>query len=242
MSEDLLAGVALRWLRAGVLASVALGFAGVAHVSAGGGLPGPVAMTVLTVLVTALLASVLGRPASTRRVVVLVAGGQALLHGVFTAAGGHGGAAHHETAAAVVRVAVPRGGIADALGAGQLTSPVSTAPSPLVIWVHHLVEDLSTATNLAMAVAHLAAAALIGWWLAAGERLVWRLLADCAGSGAAAVSGLSGRRIASLLALRRGVRAWAVPSVAVVWFDRPAPRLRLIDHCVARRGPPAVAI
>ena len=120
---------------------------------------------------------------------------------------------------------------------------MSTAPSPLVIWIHRLVEDLSSATNLAMAVAHLAAAALIGWWLAAGERLVWRLARPTVpGPVSAAVSGLSGRRIASLLALRRGVRARTVPSVSVVWFDRPdSESLRLIDHSVARRGPPAVA-
>ena len=67
--------------------------------------------------------------------------------------------------------------MADALGADRLASQLSTGPGPVDLWIHHLVEDLSTAANLGMALAHLVAAAGLGWWLASGERLVWRLVA-----------------------------------------------------------------
>src|SRR3712207_8594820 len=43
--------------------------------------------------------------------------------------------------------------------------------------VHHLIEDM-TGPHAAMAVGHVAAAALVGLWLAAGERALWRLRSE----------------------------------------------------------------
>jgi len=80
-----------------------------------------------------------------------------------------------------------------------------------------------------MMAAHLAAAALVGLWLAYGERCLFAVLA------------MTGRRI--LLA------AWALPPVAAVpslSFDRdrvlPGPRSPWLIRPDARRGPPLLAV
>ena len=62
-----------------------MGVGTVAHVSAGGLLHRAGLLVALGVLATAGCAALLGRPASHRRVVLLVVGGQSLCHLVLTA-------------------------------------------------------------------------------------------------------------------------------------------------------------
>jgi len=91
-------------------------------------------------------------------------------------------------------------------------------------WVLHLVADLQPA-QLPMALAHLAAAVGVGWWLASGERALFALL------------DLLAAPVLRLLAP-------AAPVVAPRRLRRPAYRLpavrreALLASCVARRGPP----
>jgi hypothetical protein len=94
--------------------------------------------------------------------------------------------------------------------------------------IGHLVEDLSA--HAPMMAAHLAAAALVGLWLAHGERCLWTLIA------------LSGRRVLAAVLLlvpvptapRARWRHAAVVTLAgprSLWLVRPD----------SRRGPPVLA-
>jgi hypothetical protein len=109
--------------------------------------------------------------------------------------------------------------------------PVADTELVLPAGMRHLVADL-TGAHAPMMVVHLLAAALVGLWLAVGERALWALVALAAG---AAVP-----RLALLLAA-----VVARPSfprrVPVAALRPPAPpRLAVLARCVVRRGPPAL--
>ena len=82
-----------------------------------------------------------------------------------------------------------------------------------------------------MMVAHLAAAALVGLWLAVGERSLWALVAL-----AAAVV------LRPLLVARAWLRLAVAPArpAPVAAAPRARPSLVLLARCVSRRGPPAL--
>ncbi len=85
----------MRFLRAVLLAGVIVGIGSLAHVSAAGSVPGTAEMVTLYVLVAAVCAALLGREASTLRLVALTVGGQSAVHGAVSAMSGHTGAAGH---------------------------------------------------------------------------------------------------------------------------------------------------
>ena len=147
MTRPVSASAPLRVLRSLLLATVCLLTGVLAHVTAGGELPGPLALAALLAVGTAVAAPLLRFRASTRRVVLLLVVGQTVVHAVLTAASGH-----HEDGAA----------------AHAGTGPAS--------WLHHLGEDL-TAGHAVMAATHAAAAAAVGLWLARGEHALWLLVA-----------------------------------------------------------------
>lgn len=198
---ELGAGWVLRGTRALVLSAVALLLAVVAHTTAGGQSPGPV--TVVVMLGGGILASGagFGREATTSRVVALLVAGQAGMHLVMTAVSGHGEAPE---------------------------PPPSSLSGFLAHAAGHLAEDLTPA-EAPMALAHLVAAALVGLWLARGERVLWSLLRLLAGVARTA------------LALPSQMRP-AAPSLS----PQPRPttvvgtRLRsvLLSATHLRRGPP----
>jgi len=131
--------------RAFTLALVALASGTAAHLSAHGLLPPAPAMVLLLALGTALTASLLRRPASRARVVVLVVAGQTGVHLALTLLAGH---------------------------RDDGVAPVQLGPAAAL---EHLRED-ATGSHAAMALAHLAAAAAVGLWLASGERALWAVL------------------------------------------------------------------
>ena len=212
MNDGATAGPLLRGMRALVLAAVGLLTGATFHVSADGLLPGPWVLTVLLGLSTAGTAPFLGAPASTRRVVALLVVWQTLIHAALTVLSGHRGdlSGTHEEAGEHLPGVVPSR-------------------------VHHLIEDM-TGPHAAMAVGHVAAAALVGLWLAAGERALWRLLTLAVrplltALGAlwrvALPAGWSGAPVRTTAAqIPAGARS------LVLWF---------IVRAVPRRGPPAVA-
>lgn len=217
------------WARAVVLGVVTL-FLGVAgHVTADGLLPGPVLLTALFGATVLLSAPLVARQVSPLRMVVLLVGGQTVIHLLLSLTAGHRG---DPTAAGTPR-ATSMGSlpVVDGRRVGSLQDAYDgmaghDAVAPAVP-VGHLVDDL--AAHAPMMAAHLAAAALVGLWLAYGERCLFTLLA------------LTGRRVLAA--------AWALAPVAVVPrlapFDADralaGPRSVWLVRPDSRRGPPLLA-
>lgn len=230
MSER--AGPALRALRAGLLAAATLGVAGWAHASAAGNLPGWVGLTALWLLAGVVAYGLLARPASYARIVLMVVGGQFGLHLLLSLTAGHGPSARPGVAAqyyeSTSMLAEPAtAGAAHAAGdAAALTGGLGA-----------LLAEVTSAEGLRMTAAHLLAAAMVGLWLATGERVLWhclRRVADAARTGLAEAL----RRVLSALAgLSR-----PEPAREPGWFER-AIDLRTVDWLTAtpRRGPPVVS-
>ncbi|UMG92254.1 hypothetical protein [Nocardioides sp. TF02-7] len=84
----------LLWLRATTVASITSTLGVVAHVSAGGLLPQPVFLIVLTVALTSLVTPLLLRPAGYRTLLLIIGAGQAVVHAVLTATAGHAVQSH----------------------------------------------------------------------------------------------------------------------------------------------------
>lgn len=222
------------WARALLLAVVGV-FLGVAgHVTADGLLPGPLVLGVLLVVSVVACASLLARPASTLKIVVLLVGGQAAVHLVLTVSGGHVGdpttATHRAPTGLGAALPTVDGRRVGSLQESYETSLGTGSLQPSVP-VGHLVSDLSD--HAPMMAAHLLAAALVGLWLAVGERCLWTLLA-----------------LASTLVLRPLLLAWALvrtgvePVRAFVRTHAEPAGLRATDllaRCVVRRGPPLFA-
>ncbi|GAA4695822.1 hypothetical protein [Nocardioides nanhaiensis] len=251
-TAPLRAGAAVRLLRALVLTAVVAGFGAGTHVAAGGLLPAPAVLLVLAAGLTLLHAAALAGPASTRRLVLLVAGGQAAVHVVLTALAGHRGQGTGGPLTAsegMAAAALPTSTLADA-GARrgslrdlyEVTTPgaggdatTSATPAWLDDVVGHVVADL-TGPHALMAIAHLVAAAGVALWLAAGERALWSLVC-LLGTTAVAV-------LAMLVAF---ARLHGRPALVPVHRPRPRTRPRAalpapLLGALARRGPPVVAL
>lgn len=223
------------WLRASLVASVAflLGVAG--HVSAGGLLPSSFTVGVLLAGAAVLSAALLQRPASRRRLVLMVVGGQTMLHVALSATAGHVGDPTGTLGAVApasrVSGALPvvdghrLGSLQDAYESASV-GPSGLSPS---LPVGHLLSDL--AQHAPMMAVHLAVAALVGLWLARGERCFW------------AVVSLTGRPVVSALELRLFVPVLvrrALPPPADVVGSTPRTLWRTCPH--PRRGPPQLAV
>ncbi len=206
------AGPLLRGIRASVLSAVGLTTGVTFHVSADGLLPGRWSLLALWAVSTAAAAPFLGTPASARRVLTLLVVWQTLVHGALTVLSGH------------------RGDLADPHE--QLREHAYG-----VVWsrLHHLVDDMN-GPHAAMAVGHLAAAALAGVWLAAGERALWRLFALAVRPVLSVVGACCS--VGLLAGWSGNVLRPAAPQVEPgalllsLWF---------LVRAVPRRGPPAVA-
>jgi hypothetical protein len=129
---DRTVGGALRWTRALLLAVVAMGSGVIAHLSADGRLPGPWVLALLFLLCVAGAAALLGRPASTLRVVVMTVAGQTFVHGFLTALSGHRGDPPLRRVVAPpapVPAPVPTGRAAPARTSTSSTRPPTRAPA-----------------------------------------------------------------------------------------------------------------
>ena len=223
-----------RIARAGVLGVVAVSLASAAHLLAGGVVPSAAALALIAGVVAASSAPVLGVRASTRRIVALVLAQQVALHVLFA----YIGLASGRMVMGSAPMAMPGMHMAGMGGATSLTHGPSVSWSMLS---GHLMGDLGTGRGAAMTVTHLAAAALVGWWLAVGERLLWSLVIMLAAAGAAALL----RGAAALLAIvRAGSSAGELWGSALRrqrggrWHVRswePVSRLEL-------RGPPGLEV
>lgn len=220
------------WARGVLVAFVACFLGAAGHVTADGLLPGPAWLVVLFLVATALAVALLARPASTRRIVLLLVGGQTLVHLFLTVTAGHRGdarpaATRHLTPSALPTVDGHRvGSLQD-----QYHATIGSAPVQPSLPVGHLAADLSA--HAPMMAAHLLAAVLLGLWLAVGERSLWTLVA-----------------LGSAALLRPLLLAWALVHARVVTPvtdlvslpDGPAGTgtSARLARCVVRRGPPAL--
>ena len=220
------------WVRALLVGSIAF-FLGVAgHVTADGLLPGPALLTALLGLSILLGVPILNRPATPFRLVVMLVGGQTVIHLVLSVTSGHRG----DVAATSAAISRPSGvGTLPVVGGHRVGSlqdayqgmagQQSLSPT---LPVGHLINDLSA--HAPMMLAHVVAAALVGLWLARGERYLWTLVA------------LTGRRILigtwSLVPV--GVAPTTRASYAAV-RDLPGPRSLWLVRPASRRGPPLLA-
>jgi hypothetical protein len=144
----------LRWVRALTLAWVLLGSGVAGHVAAGGFAPTASVLLPLFVLIAAAMVPLLKAPASTRRVTALLVVGQGVLHVLLQVLGGS--------------AAVAADPLSTHLGHGVASTPTDSS----LVFV--------PGDHLAMLLAHVAAALVVGLWLAAGERAAWRLVSVAA--------------------------------------------------------------
>jgi hypothetical protein len=209
----------LRWVRALTLASVMLAGGLTGHLAAGGVAPASSALLPVFVLLTAAIAPLLGEPASTPRVIALLAAGQGLLHVVLQLLGG--------TAIEIAghSMLMPAGP-GDAVTAHLLAHGSTTTTGG---WM-----ALLGGPHLGMLLAHAAAASVVGLWLAAGERAAWTVVAVAALPVVDAWIRL--RELA-----RADAVAWAVPRQVALprWSHEVAVRPSTwAGRGVSRRGPP----
>lgn len=224
----------LRWTRAAALASVASLVAVWAHVAADGRLPSAPVLLVITAAMALAAQPLLARPASALRVVLLTVGGQAAAHAALSLTAGHrGDAATTATTPALptpvpatVPLALDEHGrrVGSLLDHARPTAGVGDGGLSVPDPVSYLVGDL-TAAGAPMLLTHLAAAVVVGGWLAVGERAVWTLL-----SLVWRALALPDPVLPAALALPR-----RRPSAPVV--VRPL-RVRVAAGSVVRRGPP----
>lgn len=229
---DTTAGSWLRWVRAAVLAFVAMSTGTVAHVTADGRLPSvPMLVLILAGCVVA-AALLLGRPATTTRIVALTAGGQAGIHALLTMTAGHAG---DPVARSTVHPPPPRS-LVDPNASGSLfeqynaARPQVDADLAVPAGVVHLVQDL-TGDHAPMMLVHLLAAAVVGLWLASGEHALWTLVALAAAVAVPSLRALLGTP----------VHAPVLPATSTAYGDRP-PYLLFLTRSLPRRGPPVLAV
>lgn len=210
----------LRWVRALTLASVMLASGLTGHLAAGGVAPTTTVLLPVFVLLTAAIAPLLGAPASTTRVITLLVAGQALLHVVLQVLGGTAtGVAGHS-----LLTPADAGGAATSHLLAHVDTAVPTGGSTALLGSSHL----------GMLLVHLAAAVVVGVWLAAGERAAWTLVAVAALPVVDAWIRL--RELA-----RTDAGAWAAPRRRALprWsHEVPVRPSSWVGRGVSRRGPP----
>ncbi len=216
----------LRWLRALVVGSVAFLLGVTGHVQADGLLPGPIGLSVLFALSTLLALPVLGRRVSSVRTVALLVGGQTFIHLCLTMTAGHAGDARAHVSASTPAGLGPLPTV-DGRRVGSLQDAYlgTASDSAVPVLPANLVTDLQA--HAPMMAVHLVAAALVGLWLAHGERLLW------------SVAALTARH---LLAVVQLVLPVVVPARSLASYDAlhsPAgPRSVWLTRPDSRRGPP----
>lgn len=203
------------WPRAAVVGLLVTGLGVIAHAHAGGSLPSGPALAFLALAAVVASAPLLLRRASRTRLVALVGGGQVAVHLALTAI-----AQGHATSGGLVPgpAHAGHGAHGDAGSAGAATV--------LDLLAAHVL------THPLMLLTHAAAAAVVGLWLAHGERLLWSLVG---------------------LAAHRARRWWRSTSVALGGgaalpdLRVPTPGHQLAtpaslraSRAVMRRGPPVV--
>lgn len=231
----------LLWVRAAFLSSVALATGALAHVQSDGLVPAAGVLAALVAVGALACAPFLRRQGSTLRIVTLLVAGQSLVHLALALTAGHRGDPDATRGVAPVAPTAPAVGtrsgsyydVAYASHTGGHGGGLSV-PAPLL----HVVTDLTG--HPAMAIAHLFAAAVCGWWLASGERALFRLIELAARGWSDLVAPVLLRWAAAARALATVSSDLRVDAVVLVVLD-PAPQAAISSRSVSRRGPPRAA-
>ncbi|MBS2937207.1 hypothetical protein KDN32_05590 [Nocardioides sp. J2M5] len=194
----------------------------VAHVSAAGLVPGWPSLLTLYAVVACGCAVLLGGRASVLRLVVLVLGGQLVVHALLAALSGHAGHGAHGATSAASPGMTGAAGVTGLPGAGA--------------WLTGGLGDL--VEHPLMALTHALAAVAVAAWLAVGEQALWFFLglARCSARAALATAVRTvalHRVVVRLVARGAGVRAVLVDPLPArpVWARGPV-----------RRGPPGALL
>ena len=221
---------ALLWGRAAVVGLLGFGLGVLGHVSADGLLPGFGVLVGLAAASVLFTVPMLTTRASTLRLVALVVGGQTATHLSLSLTAGHAGDPRPVRAGHVTgyldgyAASLP---VVDGHRVGSLLDAYRSAAEPAgssPALSGHLLADLSA--HAPMMVAHLAASAIVGLWLAYGERCLWTVLA------------LTGRRLSTTWAALPVVVAPVRRLAAVADRVPAAPRSAWLCRPLSRRGPP----
>jgi len=221
------------WGRAALVGLLTTGLGIVGHVSADGLLPGPVVLLALAGAIVLLGVPVLAQEASRLRLVCLTVGGQTVTHVVLAVTAGHRGDVAGPAHVAPPVRSDPTLPVVDGRRVGSLqdaylsSGGASSAHDGLAV-PGHLIQDLTQ--HAPMMAAHLVVAAVVGLWLAHGERLFWTLVRTTAGHLLSLVTPYVAPRPSP--AVRLGAAQDSV-------WTRPLPREGW-ERAVSRRGPPLV--
>jgi hypothetical protein len=208
-----------RWMRALTLPSVLFISALAGHTAAGGVTPAPPVLVLLFVLTVAVLVPLVGTLVSPARIVALLIGGEALLHAALELLG----------RSAVMSAMDDPAAMSSATSCHLMMQPTSTAPFGSVM-------SLMSDGHVIMLLAHVTAAAVVGMWLAAGERVFWSVLR------------LAARPVTeawhTVVAVLRGAVGTILishPRLQLCWdLRRTVCGLLWAAGAVCRRGPPAL--
>jgi hypothetical protein len=215
----------LRRVRALMLPSVLFttGLAG--HAAAGGVTPATSVLVPLFVLTAVAVAQFVGAPTSPARSIALLVGGQGLLHAALQLLSGTG------TTTTTV------GGAATGMATVSSSASSHLMMHHGVAASHGFVMSQMSGAHLVMLLAHLAAAVVVGLWLAAGERAFSTLLALTARPVVDAWQKVTAaaRRPTDAVVVRcpRLLPGWGRPAAvsSLIW----------VAGVVSRRGPPGAA-
>lgn len=230
---ETVAGPWLLWLRAAVVGVAVFGIGAISHVSADGLMPGAGVSSLLLVICIVLAAPLLERPATRRRLVAMVVGGQTALHLALSLTAGHGTSGQASSTAAANFDSAPSlpvvdgrrvGSLRDAYDAGTAGAAPAVDPDGAHLGLLHLVTHLIT--DAPMMLAHTVAAVLVGLVCAYGEQILWSVLLLASGRFA-----IPGALPALAVPGPRGGRVRRTPVTVPdpLWHASP----------VSRRGPPA---
>jgi hypothetical protein len=148
-----------RWARALTLPSVLFISALAGHTAAGGATPAAPVLVLLFVLTVAVLVPLVGTLVSPARIVALLIGGEGLLHIALELLG----------RSTVMSAMDDPAAMSSAASCHLMMQPTSTAPFGSVM-------SLMSDRHVLMLLTHVTAAAVVGMWLAAGERVFWSVL------------------------------------------------------------------
>jgi hypothetical protein len=193
------------------------------HALAGGDMPSASVLVPLFLIIVLAVAPFAESASSPARSVVLLAGGQGLLHAALQVFGGAG----------IASTSIHGAGVASGSAAASSHSMMHHGAAAS----HGPVVSLTSDGHLIMLLAHLAAGVVVGLWLAAGERAFLTLLALTARPL------VNAWRTVTQVVARNGVAAVvSSPRPQVGWS------LRCVVHrsiwtagIVSRRGPPGAA-